>query len=853
MAAAELLNETPEQRLEHEVLEWTESVYDEAERELSDSKELKLTGKLIDYIEGRQWSPQARFGRSRPVENRFVRQFIEMVGQLTDILPDFKVTFHDHPEGFSELESLLNQYISLWAENTDFEGDLSQTVIYGLLHTGYGKVQWNPALANGYGDNEYIPVSPINLMEVGTDNKLKEAECVIYRVPVTLQYLKRKYGKIADFIKPDTNMQNQPAQMMRPAKMSASQWSKLPKSLQNMLGQKKDGMIGTKYPIALMKEFWFKDDCIAPNTKILTADLKWKKASEIKVGDELIGCDEEPSTAKKNKCRWLRKVKVEKAYPLVRPSVRIVTDKGVVECSESHRWLATDHRNNRFSWMFAGEIKPGDKIAYTFAPWKEDDSRGAGYLAGIFDGEGWSTKYGIGFGQGEHNSIVMKAASEILAEKGFDFNIQTAKKLWRNQKSPTLSLNLKGGRAEFLRLIGQIRPPRLLATSEKLWVGKLLNNKGEKSATVLSVEKIGDAEVIALKTDHQTFIADGFVSHNCTNETSTTFRVGPENANWSYIVEPGMPIYPRGRLVVTAGRKVLADSCNPYWHASHPFGKYRPYRMPWTRFGLSALEPGAAIQNILNRINGGVMDTVNAAIEPTLIAPKAAFSDQSWDTMDPGAPGGKLRYNNNTPKVPEFRKPPELASYVLAVKQGLEKEQDMSSGSAAIQQSLQKKQVPSGDSLDMILNSKSVNVRLMGKNLKSYLTDIGSMVACNTMQFASVKRRAQLFGGTGILDSDFTPRYGEMKPAGMEPEEFVRSMSFSIRKLNMAAERSEDLTIAFGLRKNKDLSRKRLLLKLDPNFDTKQNDEELLAEALQQASVQGLVGAAGGGHHGGKK
>ena len=599
MAAAELLNETPEQRLEHEVLEWTESVYDEAERELSDSKELKLTGKLIDYIEGRQWSPQARFGRSRPVENRFVRQFIEMVGQLTDILPDFKVTFHDHPEGFSELESLLNQYISLWAENTDFEGDLSQTVIYGLLHTGYGKVQWNPALANGYGDNEYIPISPVNLMEVGTDNKLKEAECVIYRVPVTLQYLKRRYGSIADFIKPDSNMQNQPAQMMRPAKMSASQWSKLPKSLQNMLGQKKDGMIGTKYPIALMKEFWFKDDS--------------------------------------------------------------------------------------------------------------------------------------------------------------------------------------------------------------------------------------------------------------QNESSTSFRVGPENANWSYIVEPGMPIYPRGRLVVSAGRKILADSCNPYWHGNHPFAKYRPYRMPWSSKGLSALEPMAAIQNILNRINGGVMDTVNAAIEPTLIAPKAAFSDQSWDSMDPGAPGGKLRYNNNTPKIPEFRKPPELASYVLAVKQGLEKEQDMSSGSAAIQQSLQKKQVPSGDSLDMILNSKSVNIRLMGKNLKSYLTEVGAMTAANIMQFSPVKRRAQLFGGTGILDSDFTKSYGEMKPAGMEPEEFVRSMSFSIRKLNMAAERSEDLTIAFGLRKNKDISRTRLLLKLDPNFDIKQNEQELLAEAMQAAGVQGLIGAAGGGHHGGKK
>ena len=51
-------------------------------------------------------------------------------------------------------------------------------------------------------------------MEVGTDNKLKEAE---YRHLTaylsTLQYLKRKYGDIADFIKPDSNMQNQPARI----------------------------------------------------------------------------------------------------------------------------------------------------------------------------------------------------------------------------------------------------------------------------------------------------------------------------------------------------------------------------------------------------------------------------------------------------------------------------------------------------------------------------------------------------------------------------------------------------------------------------------------------------------------
>lgn len=597
-AAADLLRETPEQRLEAEVIDWTESVYTEAEQEMQASHELKLTGKLIDYIHGRQWSPQARFGRSRPVNNRLFRQFIEMVSLLTDIQPDFQVRFYDKPDSFSELSKLLNDMIGIWADMSDFEMELSQTVMYGLLHSGFGKVQWNPALCNGMGDNEFIPVSPVNLMIVGAQTKLQQAECVIYRYPVTVAALRRKYGKIADGVRPDSNLSNMPAQMMRPAKMSSSQWSKLPKSLQNLLGQKENG-VTSKHPIALCKEYWLKDDSV--------------------------------------------------------------------------------------------------------------------------------------------------------------------------------------------------------------------------------------------------------------NESSRSIQVGNPDANWSYIVEPGMPLYPRGRLVVTAGRKVLEDNCRPYWHNMFPFGQYRPYRVPWMLNGLSPLEPIAAIQNILNRINGGVMDTINAAIEPTLMAPKAAFSDQAWDTMDPGAPGGKLKYNNNSPKPPEFRKPPELANYVLLFKQDLEKEQDATSGSAAIQQALQKKQVPGGDSLDMIINSKSTNIRLMARALKSFLTDIGAMTAANFMQFSPAKRRAQLFGGAGLLDSDFTPAYGEMRPSGMEPEEFVKSMSFSIRKLNLQAERSDDIAIAGALRKGRDLSRKGLFRKLDPNFDTKRNDEELLAEATQQMAVAALGAAAQGKTGHGKK
>src|ERR1039458_7555398 len=61
----------PPLQLEGEVLEWLDATYSEAESDLVESHEAKLTGKLIDYIEGRQWSARARYGRSRPLSNRW--------------------------------------------------------------------------------------------------------------------------------------------------------------------------------------------------------------------------------------------------------------------------------------------------------------------------------------------------------------------------------------------------------------------------------------------------------------------------------------------------------------------------------------------------------------------------------------------------------------------------------------------------------------------------------------------------------------------------------------------------------------------------------------------------------------
>jgi hypothetical protein len=588
-------SERPQATLEKEVLLWADSVYDEAEREQADSREIRLTSRLIDYISGQQWNAKSRYGRSRPTVNRLFRQFIEMAGLLTDIEPDFQVKFHNEDEQFYALQNLLNEMITMWARVTDFEMELTQAVMWALLHTGWAKIQWNPFMNNGMGSNEFMPLGPINVMTIGAGRNLQDDECVIARWPVTLEALIRTFGDVAVGVEPDLESSEPTGEVARPGKMSQASWVRLNPQLKKLLGKRNSSDAKrSRYPKAMLKQFWFKD----------------------------------------------------------------------------------------------------------------------------------SSK----------------------------------------------------------------------------------------------------------------------------NETSVTKWVGDQRYNWAYQVEPGMPWYPRGRFLICAGGKVLQDQCNPYWHAMFPFAKLRLIRVPWSPQGLSVLEPIAMMSDIVNRINGGIMDMIRAAIEPRIQAPKAAFAQSVWDSMDPGAPGSKIMYNNNTPREPSFPKPPELPAYVLTMKQDVEKEQDMTSGGAAINQSLQKKQVPGGDSLEMIMNSRSIPIRFMGRGLSSFLTEAGSQVVANEMQFSTSKSRIKLFGTKGLTDADFEYPFGQFLQKGMQPEEFVRQAVFSIRKGSLLAiEKQEEVQIAFAMVKLGVLSRKALYRKLGiPQAEQDRIEQELISEAKEKIA---LAQAAGGGQH----
>lgn len=263
-------------------------------------------------------------------------------------------------------------------------------------------------------------------------------------------------------------------------------------------------------------------DCVAPDTRVLTEKLRWVPASEVKVGDKLMAFDEYPEDkGVGNKYRRWRVATVEQAQEVMKPCYQLLLEDGTkMTASSNHKWLVdlvNDH-----TWRTTEQLRDlgsatssrsASRLTKVLEPWDELHSRDAGYLAAAFDGEGHLNQqqhshcetHSFRLSYAQRQNEMSRAVTEALGKYGFEYAIGTPK------TSDCLSYNLKGGRPELLRFLGQVRPGRLLAKFNPHILGRF-----ERKEHVAIVEKhfVGDRPVIALKTDTGTFLAEGFASHN---------------------------------------------------------------------------------------------------------------------------------------------------------------------------------------------------------------------------------------------------------------------------------------------------------------------------------------------------
>ena len=246
--------------------------------------------------------------------------------------------------------------------------------------------------------------------------------------------------------------------------------------------------------------------CLVPETPVLLEDLTWVPVGSLKVGDKLIGFDEYAPGGKGNGRSW-RQAIVEETSIINAPTLKLKTDGPEVVCTGEHLWLTKKPYSSELNWVKTKNLKPGDMIRYTDT-WETDKSYDAGYLSGMFDGEGYYSKQGL-LGIAQNKGQVLDNLVELLTERGCDIST-TLKEEGRD----CIDITINGGSSEKMKFLGSIRPRRLLAKFTNQFYGTRIYDKTSKYVTVESIEDAGNRDVVALGTSTSTLLAAGMFSHN---------------------------------------------------------------------------------------------------------------------------------------------------------------------------------------------------------------------------------------------------------------------------------------------------------------------------------------------------
>lgn len=266
--------------------------------------------------------------------------------------------------------------------------------------------------------------------------------------------------------------------------------------------------------------------CLAPETLVLTADLRWVRIDSLEPGQKLVATDEETTSkapgAGGGRGRKMRTAEVEAVVFTRQPSYRITLDDGrELVTSGKHRWLV---RKSQTQWNWRSidgatadgrdGIKVGDKLRSVTSPWG-DATMDDAWFGGVIDGEGSLDFGGTGvtLAVSQRANGVLARMDEFCAGRGYGHYVVSddgprKTKLGHDAVHAITLSNL----SKMFEVMGRSRPVRFI--DKHWWDGKSMPDGGERVIT--KIEFLGELDVVDIQTSTGTFVAEGIVSHNST-------------------------------------------------------------------------------------------------------------------------------------------------------------------------------------------------------------------------------------------------------------------------------------------------------------------------------------------------
>lgn len=293
------------------------------------------------------------------------------------------------------------------------------------------------------------------------------------------------------------------------------------------------------------------------------------------------------------------------------------------------------------------------------------------------------------------------------------------------------------------------------------------------------------------------------------NKTGERVLMGPLGANWCYWVEPGKPLYPRGRAVVFTNMGPLFDGPNPYWHGNWPAARLNLNPWPWLMVGMPLAFDLRQLQKVLNITTNDILKVFSQHVNRGSIWGKNA-PDSTFRMFDPTKPNFKLKVNSQVGTNFQMVDGPNLPPWTFNMLTFLFQKWDELSGTANLTQLLQLRQVPGKDTIEKYLEAMTPEIRLEARQLERFLREIAEMWLSNAVQFYSPAKREMVLGAAGKLledtdldpntmipalapsDPGYTPEYDVLLPRDVRARAFLRQFGFFVAPNSILAMHSDE-------------------------------------------------------------
>jgi DNA polymerase III epsilon subunit-like protein len=256
-------------------------------------------------------------------------------------------------------------------------------------------------------------------------------------------------------------------------------------------------------------------NCVEENTLVLNTDLKWIKAGSLKIGDKIVGFEE---NGKKNQARHIQESIVE--YNAIKEAecYKVILNNGEeLITTPEHKWLKLAPNGREYRWCETKNLKIGQRVNKFIEPWEEDNTYESGWLSGFISGEGTLKKSNnkaigsIDFCQ--RPGITLKQAIDYCSK--LDINISNEHtKIGGLGKGDTIYHYTIGGKWKTMSILGRLQIRRLIDKINWNTCGSLKGNNTITN-TIIGIEYVGRRKVAVLQTSTKTFIAGGYAMHNC--------------------------------------------------------------------------------------------------------------------------------------------------------------------------------------------------------------------------------------------------------------------------------------------------------------------------------------------------